>query len=301
MPWASRGLHRLCCTDWCASAEEVPNPLIEAADKGMIEPRRVLIWGESTREISKKHKETVCTGACLEDGTPIRLYPIDLRYLEKHRQYQLYDWITVPLGRNLKDPRPESYKVDATKIDGEHLGTDSGWHERRHVVFAKRDWHYECLEDLKARQEHTRHSLGMVGVSEVTKVSLVERSTAERVEHEEKLRALRSRGNSIWRGTESTRVPSVSNKAALALCRRSGPHPCPGHSASILDWGLLELGRRDRPESALARAQALCNLGKYELRLYVGNLFTRQHVFSVMGIWYPIQSHTAQVDLFSPC
>jgi len=39
------------------------------------EKRRFLIWGKTAPELSTKYQETVCTGAVLEDGTPIRLYP----------------------------------------------------------------------------------------------------------------------------------------------------------------------------------------------------------------------------------
>ena len=51
---------------------------------------RVLIWGKTYPELSKKYVETVCTGGVREDGSPIRLYPVPLRYLEGSKAVVAY-------------------------------------------------------------------------------------------------------------------------------------------------------------------------------------------------------------------
>ena len=57
------------------------------------EKRRFLIWGKTAPELSSKYFETVCTGAVLEDGVPIRLYPIPFRYLDDGERFKKYqDW-----------------------------------------------------------------------------------------------------------------------------------------------------------------------------------------------------------------
>jgi hypothetical protein len=61
---------------------------------------RVLIWGKTYPELSNQHRETVCTGGCTEDGRPIRIYPVPLRYLPEMTRYSLYHWIEAPLERN---------------------------------------------------------------------------------------------------------------------------------------------------------------------------------------------------------
>src|SRR5450755_141693 len=53
--------------------------------------RKILIWGKTAPELSMKYYETVCTGGVLEDGTPVRLYPIPYRYMaddDKFKKYQ---------------------------------------------------------------------------------------------------------------------------------------------------------------------------------------------------------------------
>jgi hypothetical protein len=36
------------------------------------ETRRILIWGKTRPELSKKHRETVCTGGVFEDTKSVR-------------------------------------------------------------------------------------------------------------------------------------------------------------------------------------------------------------------------------------
>jgi hypothetical protein len=68
---------------------------------------KVLIWGKTYPELSKKYIETVCTAGVLESGKPVRLYPITYRYLNDE-QFKLYQWITAGLLKNPGDSRPES-------------------------------------------------------------------------------------------------------------------------------------------------------------------------------------------------
>src|SRR5690348_12783983 len=96
------------------------------------QPLRALIWAKTYPELSSRYAETVCTGAVLEDGQPIRLCPVPFRYLGSEQRYKLYDWITVPASQNSADPRPESYKVrsDDLGLVG-HIGSNpkDGWRE----------------------------------------------------------------------------------------------------------------------------------------------------------------------------
>jgi len=266
----------------------------------VFQTRRVLIWGKTYPELSWKSRETVCTGGCTEDGTPIRLYPVNLRYLQNHQQYGLYDWIEIPLERDKADPRPESHKVDAARLKViRRVGPQNGWAERRTVVFANRSWHYACVEDLKGRQQAGYHSLGIVPVGAVEDVRLVERPHAERVKHETKLAELRSTIDLF--GVEQKALEFMPYRVHLRWrCQRlDGDRACPGHSAGVLDWGLMELMRRLGPLAAQQKMQELGDLQRYDLHLFVGNFFTHQRVFGIIALWYPLRSALAQTDLFT--
>jgi len=74
---------------------------------------RVLIWGKNYPKLSKRYAETVSTAGVRENGTPIRLYPVPLRYLGSDSQYRLYDWVDLPickshLERSLRPSHPRA-------------------------------------------------------------------------------------------------------------------------------------------------------------------------------------------------
>jgi hypothetical protein len=258
---------------------------------------RVLIWGKTYPELSYKHTETVCTGGCLQDGTPIRLYPIKLRYLEHVRQYALYDWIEVPICKNRADNRPESYKVQGDRIEVlSSVPTGGDWESRRAVIFRNTDWHYECLNDLRTEQKNSYRSLGIIRVGEVLGVDVVRRKPEDEADFQKRLARLQS-SIDLW-GNEVKSLTYIPYRIRLHWrCQRvTGPQACPGHHASILDWGLQELARKEGIEKARAKMEALTRLDTYDLHLYMGNLFTRQNIFCIIGLWYP--KRRVQASLF---
>lgn len=266
-----------------------------------ISPTKVLIWAKTYPELSSKYRETVCTGGCLEDGTPIRLYPVPLRYLPLARQYRLYSWIAAPLRRNPQDTRPESFRM-AKGYPPEVLhwvGTENGWEARREVVFKKRDWHFECADELFAAREQRGTSLGMVQVRQVEEVTVVDRPDEDRRKHEEKLKALQA-GLDLFEGEVSLQKDLEFLPWRFRLRWRCAASACQGHTASVLDWGLGELARRHGPETALRRLEDIADLAVHDLRLFLGNLKNRQHIFSIVGLWFPQKTKLAQTSLFTP-
>jgi hypothetical protein len=73
--------------------------------------QKALIIGRAYPEPSKKHIETVCTGAITEDGQLLRLYPISWRYLGENQKYQLWTWARFKIRKSSDDKRKESYRV----------------------------------------------------------------------------------------------------------------------------------------------------------------------------------------------
>jgi hypothetical protein len=101
---------------------------------------RVLITVKTYPAISSKYDELVCTAGFREDGTWIRIYPIQFRKKSYDQQYKKYDWIELDLVKNESDFRPESYRPyshdSEIKITG-HLTTDDNWAERKKFVLGK--------------------------------------------------------------------------------------------------------------------------------------------------------------------
>lgn len=99
---------------------------------------KVLITVKTYPAISKKYDELVCTAGFLEDGTWIRIYPIQFRKKSFDEQYKRYDWIEIDLIKNTSDFRKESYRPvsydTGIKILG-HLDTKGNWLLRKDIVF----------------------------------------------------------------------------------------------------------------------------------------------------------------------
>jgi hypothetical protein len=53
---------------------------------------KVLITVKTYPAISSKYDELVCTAGFLEDGSWIRIYPIQFRKKAFEEQYKKYDW-----------------------------------------------------------------------------------------------------------------------------------------------------------------------------------------------------------------
>lgn len=255
------------------------------------ERQRILIYGKTYPELSFRHTETVCTaGVVLSSGRPIRLYPVPLRFLPEAMKYHLYEIVEVPVARNLRDPRPESHRIRPDQIARrEGLGTELDWEARRQHIFADTSWHYDCLEALKRRQRDGFHSLGIIEVAEVTRVSLEARSDEDRRDYDRRIRHQRAVLD-LFSTEERVAVDFLPFRIKVAWrCGRPGvpTSGCPGHTAGVLDWGLLELARREGPDRARQRMEDLTDLSRYELRLFVGNFFTHQQTFGIIGMWYP--------------
>lgn len=64
---------------------------------------KVLITVKTYPTLSAKYEELVCTAGFREDGTMIRIYPVQFRKKSYGEQYKKYDWIEVDLEK--KYPR----------------------------------------------------------------------------------------------------------------------------------------------------------------------------------------------------
>src|SRR5664280_1210156 len=102
---------------------------------------RILITVKTYPTISKKYDELVCTAGFLEDGSWIRLYPIQFRKKSYTEQYQKYHWIEVDIVKNKRDFRPESFRPVShdtpINIVGKISPDGDTWDERRKIVLKK--------------------------------------------------------------------------------------------------------------------------------------------------------------------
>jgi hypothetical protein len=260
------------------------------------EKKKILIWGKTYPELSTAFIETVCTAGVTEDGTPIRLYPIHYRYLDEEDKFKKYQWITARLARNLSDPRPESYKIDCESIDvGELIGPDDyEWGARAEIVFRNPAWQFDTVDALLEDQKQQRISIGAVSPREILKVEYHKRSENERVGFQEKMNRLRRKAAADaaqlrlfddYTAPQLKKLEFVDKRIQVHwLCQAPD---CPAHTMQILDWEALELQRRLGEEEALQKVRATCDLSKFAIRFFLGNMRLHPTAFSIGGIWYP--------------
>lgn len=268
------------------------------------EKRRILIWGKTHPELSTNYVETVCTGGVLEDGRPVRLYPIPYRYLEGDQKFGKYQWITADIAKDLRDARPESHRLDKDSIElGEKIiSTPDEWGLRAKYVLKSPNWQFESVEDLSAAQAKDGTSLGVVAPKEIIKVSVKARSSEDKAAFEKKFEDLRIE-NEAKRAQiamfDDYPVPELKKLAFVPsrlevhwLCH--GPN-CRTHHTQALDWEVQELLRREGPDSAKQKLERLCDLDAYNLRYFMGNLKAHPLNFSIVGLWYPKKEATPRL------
>jgi len=100
---------------------------------------RVLITVKTYPTLSGKYDELVCTAGFREDGSWIRIYPIQFRQKSYDQQYSKYDWIEIDLTRNTSDFRPDTFRpvdleTEINVIDHLDTGSKRDWAARKDIV-----------------------------------------------------------------------------------------------------------------------------------------------------------------------
>ena len=99
---------------------------------------KILITVKTYPTISGKYDELVCTAGFREDGSWIRIYPVQFRKKPYKEQYKKWQWVEIDVVNNTSDPRPESFRPVnhnvPIKVVGEIKADGSSWNERRKIA-----------------------------------------------------------------------------------------------------------------------------------------------------------------------
>jgi hypothetical protein len=137
------------------------------------------------------------------------------------------------------------------------------------------------------RQVVGYHSMALVSVGSVEDCYLEARTPEERRKFDEKNVALSSQSDLFSR--ETKRLDFIPFQVRMkwrcaAGCVRLRVAP---HHMAVIDWGLVQLGRRDGWDKAAERLRSLARPDKNEFKVFLGNFFTHQKTFGIIGLWYP--------------
>jgi len=250
----------------------------------MGEKVKVLITVKTYPLPSESYNELVCTGGVLEDGSFIRLYPIDFRYRPYWEWYKKYQWVEVEVIKNEKDPRPESYRpISEIRILGEPLDTKNNWSERKKFVLAKELKTMCQLEKV----DKTDCSLGIIRPREISDF------IAEETDREWPPKFQKIFDQLRLFGPKQKPLEKIPYKFSYVF-KCEDPN-CKGHKKMIEDWEIGELYRKMRDkymneEKAVADVKnkfydVVCGKGK-DTYFYVGTVL-RYGSWIILGVFYP--------------
>ncbi len=164
---------------------------------------KVLVTVKTYLFPSSKYDELVCTAGVLENGSFIRLYPINFRELPSEKKYRKYQWIEVKAEKyGRKDVRKESYRPDVSSIRllGDPIPAgERGWLERSRYVLAQRA---RSLEDLRTHQVRDSTSLGIFRPKVIHDLVVSEQAPDWKASAKAELAQMR-----IWENRTVTRKP----------------------------------------------------------------------------------------------
>jgi len=254
---------------------------------------KVLITVKTAPIPSKKYDELVCTAGVREDGTFIRLYPINFRDLPFDKQYRKYQWIEVDAEKHKgRDTRKESWKPDSDSLQvGEVIDTkgDSTWSARGKHVLPKSAKSMEALWDA---QELDKTSLG------IFKPKKIHDLTIEKLDDPDWdpsfLEALKQAR--LWDDRKNSAEPPRKMPYKLSFqfecddirCKRNHQMMIEDWEVSALYWRLVDKGAS--PEDAAKEVRRkfldeLCGPSR-DTHFFVGTVL-EHGTWVVIGVWWP--------------
>ncbi|HTF06114.1 MAG TPA: hypothetical protein VK826_18920 [Bacteroidia bacterium] len=266
---------------------------------------RVLITVKTYPTISTKYDELVCTAGFREDGSWIRIYPVQFTKRPYHEQYSKYQWIEVDLVKNTKDPRPESFRPVShdteIKIIGE-IGTDGdAWHERRKLVLNR----VRCnLAELIAEAKEKRVCTSLA-VFKPTKILDFVWEPVEREWDQEKLAALQQmnlfESASERRQEVVKKLPYKFSYVFQDAVGKESTLMIEDWETGALFWNMLKRTGTEELACQAVRQKYLHDFAQTkDLHFYLGTTqqfhFVGHNPFLIVGTFHP--KHIIQTTLF---
>lgn len=256
-----------------------------------MEKLKVLITVKTYPMPSTKYNELVCTAGVREDGSFVRLYPINFRDLPYEQQYRKYQWVEVMAQRHTRDRRKESYRPDCNTLRnlGEPIPARNGdWSERAKYVLLQPA---QSMEDLYNQKRLDKTSLGIVKPKRVIDLMVSPDDADWRPSVRQALMQAR-----LWDSRRVTKEPPRKVPHKFRYRFECDDPRCKGdHRMMIQDWELGALYWRLRDQGATSDEAAARVRQKYlddlcgparDTRFFVGTVLAHG-TWVVIGVWYP--------------
>lgn len=257
-----------------------------------MERLKVLITVKTYPIPSAKHDELVCTAGVREDGSFVRLYPINFRELPFSQQYKKYQWIEVDALKHAgRDARKESYRPDCSTIRllGEPISSSGNWSKRARFALAKKS---ASMEDLYDQQARDRTSLGVFRPRRIHDLIY----KPDDPEWKASFRAALAQAR-LWDDRKRTKQPprkvpfkfQYRFECKDSRCKRNHCMMIEDWEVGALYWKLIDRGCTSDEAARAVRDKFLNELcgADRDTHFFVGTILAHPKTWVVIGVFWP--------------
>ena len=229
----------------------------------------MIVLGKGSPDRMKDRRLSICTGGYSHKLGFIRLYPTK-------RDSPLKRWsiIQVPVERNPRDTRPESWKIQGSKREWSRLSEKievKGELKRRDRLNLIGNLVDNCTETIK---EEGR-SLGIIK-PEIKKTFFVERD-----KYDPEIQTTLLDGYGVMVKANYPYQPRI--EYTCSDCRIKGEQ----HNKQIIEWGIYEWMRKNPDKLDQVWQNLRKDSPEHEIYFFVGNMLYRQNRFLIIS-WLPL-------------
>ena len=245
----------------------------------------LIVLGNAVPDVISDERITVCTAGYSKELGLVRIYPVPpISHMKR------WNIVRVPLERNPKDTRSESWKIQGSKSEWDQISRNielKGSVEETKKI--------PLLEDLSSRfgvdcVEQLNEKLVSLGLVEPRIISYqlearedLEKSTQLSLDSEEPFLTIKN----------YPQRPVISYRCQN--CKTKGPH-----SQQVLEWGIYEWLRRHPKETQKVWENLHMKESGYYRSFLVGNLALFRTSFVIISMFRKklrVETPTAQVGL----
>ena len=231
----------------------------------------LVVLGNAVPDVISDERVTVCTAGYSEELGLVRIYPVP-----PVSNMMRWNVVEIPLERNSRDNRAESWKIQGSKSDWSQIAKKIKFKhsidERRQRVALLEELHTKfgagCIEQLNDR----RVSLGMIK----PKIISYRLETREDFEKETQL-TLGSREPFVTIKNYPLR-PVITYRCPD--CKSKGPH-----EQQVLEWGIYEWLRQHPNEASNVWDNLRMKEAGYYRSFLVGNMALHRTSFVIISMF----------------
>ena len=232
----------------------------------------LIVLGNAVPDEISDNRITVCTVAFSKEHGLIRIYPVPPKSPMNNR----WNIVSLPLERNKRDSRDESWKIQGSKAEWETLAdkiTLKGKLNRKQWVeligYLKEHHSYDCIEDINDK----KLSLGII-VPKIIGKKLEERKNVDTAFQTTLV------NDDLFMTVNNYGVRPVISYSC-PKCRTKKQQ----HNQGVLEWGVYESLRREQVHTDQVWHNLHLDDSGYDKTFLVGNMNLHRSKFLIISIF----------------